>query len=206
VIKTIIFDYGGVILKTPDHRWLNRWKTLLGMDHNPDILEMIENPHESQLIRDVCLGKIPEHEIWQLIAEKWQLKPQWIEDFRHQESSKRNLNQQTIKLMKDLNRKYHTAILSNAGDQTREIMENSFQLHHLVDEIIISAEEGVIKPDPEIYQIALDRLKAAPESSLFVDDYLPNVTAARALGMHAVQFINTAQAVQMIQFHLNERH
>jgi FMN phosphatase YigB (HAD superfamily) len=122
VIKTIIFDYGGVILKTPDHRWLNRWKNLLSIDSDPEILEMLENPHESQLVRDLCLGKLPEHEIWQLIAEKWQLKPQWIEYFRRQASSKRNLNQQTIKLMKDLNGKYQTAILSNAGDQTREIM------------------------------------------------------------------------------------
>jgi 2-haloacid dehalogenase len=63
----------------------------------------------------------------------------------------------------------------------------------------------VIKPDPRIFEIAMDRLDAEPETSLLLDDTQENVTAARAFGMQAVQFINSQQAIQAVREYLNER-
>ena len=62
----------------------------------------------------------------------------------------------------------------------------------------------MIKPDPAIYDIALRRLDAKPETTLFLDDYLPNVEAARDLGMAAVQFIDNRQAADEIRTLLAE--
>ena len=67
MIKTIFFDFGGVIFKQPDRRWINRWKRLLGIENHPQALEMLENPHDSQWVRDICLGKLPEDYLWILI-------------------------------------------------------------------------------------------------------------------------------------------
>jgi putative hydrolase of the HAD superfamily len=47
---------------------------------------------------------------------------------------------------------------------------------------------GVAKPDPAIYRLAAERVGLPPEACLFVDDYEPNVAAAREVGMAAVFF------------------
>jgi HAD superfamily hydrolase (TIGR01509 family) len=82
-------------------------------------------------------------------------------------------------------------------------MEEIFHLDDYVDEIIISAEEGVIKPDPKIYRIALERLEAEPETSLLLDDTEENVLAARDIGMKAIKFVNNDQSIPMMHKILN---
>ncbi len=204
-IKTIIFDFGGVLYQTPDLKWIKRWKGLLGIGDEPEIMEMLENPNESQIVKDVCLGKISEEHTWNIVAEKWHIKPKLIQRIRQKAYSKRNLNRPMVDLLAELHKTYQTGILSNAGDRTRHAMEDIFHLDRFVEDIVISAEEGMIKPDPRIYHVALNRLKAAPESTIFIDDYYPNVEAARDLGMKAVHFIDNQQAIQHIKSALNDK-
>ena len=58
---------------------------------------------------------------------------------------------------------------------------------------VISAQEGVAKPDPRIYDIAIGRFHLDPAQTLFVDDNACNVLAARAAGLQAVRFESAAQ-------------
>ncbi len=203
-IDTIIFDFGGVIYKTPSKRWMRRFKGIFGVEDQPEIAKMIANPHESDMVRDICLGKRSEDTMWDLMANKWHIKPSVIKFFRRKMVSKRSLNKPILDLMKEFRPTYQIAILSNAGDQSRALMEDVFHLDRLVEEIIISAEEGVIKPDPRIYQIAMERLGASPENSLFIDDYLDNVLSAREFGMRAVQFVDNSQVIGEIREILDE--
>ncbi len=62
---------------------------------------------------------------------------------------------------------------------------------HLRDSIV-SAEEGLIKPDPAIYEVALRRAGLEPQDLLFVDDSAPNIEAAAALGFHVHHFADRA--------------
>ncbi len=197
-IKTIIFDFGGVLIKTPSLNGMLRWKKFLGIGDEPEILEMLQNPHDSRLVQDICLGKVPEDYLWQIMAEKWGVKPQLISSLRRRIFSKRYSNRRMVRFLAELQQNYQTAILSNAGDQSRRLMEEIYHFDRYVEAIIISAEEGVIKPDHRIFQIAMERLHAKPDSSLFVDDYLVNVQAAREFGMQALQFINNNQTIQAI--------
>lgn len=59
-------------------------------------------------------------------------------------------------------------------------------------DIVVSAEERMLKPDVRIYQILIDRNDLTPERCLFIDDSLPNVETARRLGMTAHHFKNAA--------------
>lgn len=59
-------------------------------------------------------------------------------------------------------------------------------------DIVVSAEEHMLKPDVRIYQILIDRNDLVPECCLFIDDSLPNVETARQLGMTAHHFKNAA--------------
>ena len=53
---------------------------------------------------------------------------------------------------------------------------------------MVSGEEGVIKPDPRIFRILLERYRIAPEEAVFIDDSPTNAAAATALGMHGIHF------------------
>lgn len=56
-------------------------------------------------------------------------------------------------------------------------------------DIVVSGDEQLLKPDPAIYRLALDRFGLRAEEAVFVDDALPNVEGAAALGIHAIQFV-----------------
>jgi putative hydrolase of the HAD superfamily len=199
MIKTIFFDFGGVLIKNPKRNKVLRWKKLLGLQENSELLTILQSPNESKLIQDMCLGVLPEEKIWDLMADSWHLKPAMIQKIHRMVNSKRHLNKAMLRFLEECKNNYQTAILSNAGDQTRKLMEDNYHLDRFVDEIIISAEEGVIKPDPEIFRIALRRLSANAETSLLIDDTMVNVDAARAFGMKAVHYQNHRLAIEEIR-------
>jgi putative hydrolase of the HAD superfamily len=204
-IKTIFFDFGGVLVKQPNQARIHRWQRLFGIEDHPEINALLENPHESQLIKDICLGILPEDHLWKIMAEKWHIKPRMVEKIRQMTFSKRHLNKPMVQFLAECNKHYQTAILSNAGDKSRFVMEEIYHLDRHVEQIIISAEEGVIKPDPEIYRIAIEKLSAKPETSLLLDDFLENIEAAREYGMTAVHFINNDQAIRDVSDLLDHR-
>ncbi|GGO98574.1 HAD family hydrolase [Stakelama pacifica] len=59
-------------------------------------------------------------------------------------------------------------------------------------DVVVSGEERLVKPDPAIYRLALDRFGLEPQDAVFVDDNPNNVAAAAALGIDAVQFTDAA--------------
>lgn len=203
-IKTILFDFGGVLYKMPDPKGIDKWTGLLGIEKTPELIEMLTNPHESELVKDICLGKISEEQVWGMIQSKWSINSGLIGRIRRNFLSKRSLNRKMVHFMAALTDDYQLGILSNAGDQARTLMTDVLKLDRYVDEIIISAEEGVIKPDEEIYQIALHRLDTIPVQTLFIDDYFDNVQAAERLGMKTVHFTENQKAIGKIREILQE--
>jgi len=81
-----------------------------------------------------------------------------------------------------------TAILSNMGDNVLASVEREFDWIHRFDVLIWSYQWHMAKPDPAIYRLVLQKLGSGPEETLFLDDKLVNVEAARTLGMKALQF------------------
>lgn len=55
-------------------------------------------------------------------------------------------------------------------------------------DIVVSGDEGLVKPDPAIYALALDRFGLAPEEAVFIDDVAANVAAAEDAGLHGIHF------------------
>jgi putative hydrolase of the HAD superfamily len=194
-IDTIIFDFGGVLYKTPDRRKMLRWQKLLGIVDDPEVTQLITDPSNSDLFWNVMRGKTTEDEMWSLFVTRWHIPPRIGNRVLKNVMSKRRLNKPLANFLQTLRLKYKTAILSNAGDKTRGTMEKVFGLNALVDEIIISAEEGVAKPDHELYEIALKRLNSKAENCIFVDDLIENVNAAIALGMNAILHIENETTI-----------
>jgi len=106
--------------------------------------------------------------------------------------------------MASLKENFQLGILSNAGDQSRSLITDVLHLDRHVDQIIISAEEGVIKPDEKIYRIAMTRLDTKPGQTLFIDDYYDNVQAAKKLGMRGILFTENQRTIREIREIIDE--
>ncbi len=82
---------------------------------------------------------------------------------------------------------YPTALITNNVREFREHWRSLLPVDELFDEVIDSSEVGVRKPNPDIFQIALERLRnPAPERSLFLDDYAGNIDVATKLGFRGL--------------------
>jgi epoxide hydrolase-like predicted phosphatase len=90
-----------------------------------------------------------------------------------------------------------------AGGMKTGLVSNSWSTAHydqellskLFDQVVISAEVHLHKPQPEIYRLAAERLEVRPEECLFVDDLRENCDGAEAVGMTAIRFRDPRQAI-----------
>jgi 2-haloacid dehalogenase len=65
-------------------------------------------------------------------------------------------------------------------------------------DVVISSSVGLCKPDPRIFELALDRFGVAARDCLFIDDVAANVAGARAAGIGAVQFTSAADLRRLL--------
>ncbi len=88
---------------------------------------------------------------------------------------------------------YAVAILSNDSRELGEKRRRTFGYDALFQDVIISYEHGLVKPDPPIYELALQRLNVSAEQSVIIDDRLENVNGGERVGMRGILFKNTMQ-------------
>jgi len=96
-------------------------------------------------------------------------------------------------------RGYKLAICTNNVREWEARWRAMLPVDEIFDVVVDSAFVGSRKPEPRIYQITLERLGTAPEAALFVDDVEINCQGARDLGIQAVHFRTTDQAIQEIE-------
>lgn len=82
---------------------------------------------------------------------------------------------------------YRTLLLTNNIREYSQQWRAKLPVDELFEVVIDSSEVGMRKPEPRIFQLALDKLGVAPEEAVMLDDIAVNVDAARSVGMHAVQ-------------------
>jgi HAD superfamily hydrolase (TIGR01509 family) len=94
--------------------------------------------------------------------------------------------QPNLVLARALRSRYKVSVLSNADRSLRVRLAQEPDVLALFDDVVVSAEVGMAKPDPEVFRLAAHRLGLAPAECVFVDDWDVNVGAAREVGMAAV--------------------
>lgn len=95
----------------------------------------------------------------------------------------------TVALLDELaarGRRLHA--LTNFSRETWPIARARFEFLGRFEHVVVSGEVGMVKPDPRIYRLAIERCRLAPARTVFVDDMPANVDAARGEGLHAVHF------------------
>jgi putative hydrolase of the HAD superfamily len=96
-------------------------------------------------------------------------------------------------------RGYKLAICTNNVREWEGRWRAMLPVEEIFDVVVDSAFVASRKPESRIYEITLARLEASPESALFIDDVEINCDAARALGIAAVHFRSTEQAIEEIE-------
>jgi len=100
---------------------------------------------------------------------------------------------------------YKVALLSNIGRGWINDFFDEHQLHDLFDEVVLSNEEGITKPNPLAFQHAADRLGLSPDECVMIDDREENWAGARAAGMTAINFSSNGALYRELERLLNQK-
>lgn len=100
----------------------------------------------------------------------------------------------TVAILEELHRAGTRLLaLTNWSAETFPHARAAFGFLELFDAIVVSGEEGVAKPDPEIFRILIDRHRLDPDTTVYVDDAPANVAAATCQGLIAFRFTGPEQ-------------
>ena len=191
-IKAVIWDVGGVLIRTEDQQPRQR----LATRYNLTRAELSALVFDSEEAKKATLGEIPESALWQMVARRLNIPAGEQAEFRQQFWSGDCFDQDLHDFIGKLRPSYKTCLLSNAWSEARKETDERFHLLSVFDVLVYSAEVHIAKPLPEIYELALRWLGVRPHEAIFVDDFPANVEAANALGIHGVRFVNRQQVQQ----------
>ncbi len=104
--------------------------------------------------------------------------------------------QPMLDLLPALSRHYVLVMLSNTNVVHTEYVRKTYPIFDFFRVLIFSHEVGLLKPDPSIYRLALEKSGSAPEETLFIDDTEENVAGAAALGIRSFQFIEAGKLLK----------
>jgi epoxide hydrolase-like predicted phosphatase len=180
--RAVVFDFGGVL-------WDMRWDVARELDrlHGLPRSSVFETIYGSPAWAEIERG-VGDPVAWfdeahrELERRAGRALPRLHEEWRKAQA----LIDRNVALVRALRPPYRCSILSNADLSLRGRLEGELALHHLFDDIVVSAEVGMAKPAPEIFRLAAERLGLPPAACVFVDDWDKNVAAAREVGMEAV--------------------
>jgi epoxide hydrolase-like predicted phosphatase len=202
IIKAIIFDLGGVLLRTADFSPRDRLATSLGMNRH-QLEEFIFGGDSGDQAQR---GEITVREHWENLQRQINYSPQDFKALLDEFFSQDELDQELVGYVRKLHSTYKTALLSNAWDDLRQVIADKWHFEDAFDTMIISAEVKLTKPDPRIFRLALERLGIEASQGIFIDDFQRNIEGANAVGLHGIRFKTAMQMRSDLDRLLNGRN
>ena len=195
MITTIIFDIGNVLA---DFTWKEHYASF---GYDEAMVERIAkatvgNPAWNE--NDKGVMKI--EDIIQAFVDS---DPEIEQDIRKVLGNVKTMvrrNDYAIPWIQDLKSKgYRTLYLSNFSEKAETECAYALDFIPYMDGGILSYQEKVIKPMPEIYELLIERYKLVPEECVFLDDTMANLDGAEKFGIHTIHFQNQAQAIEELR-------
>ena len=189
-IHAILFDFGNVLLEwNPRHVYRRYF---------PDNEAAMEQFFHEVNFMDWNLQQDKGRTFAEGVAELSKQFPHYSELIQayhdHWTDSIGDYIEGTVEIMKRLKKAgYQLYGLSNWSAETFPIAREQYDFFDLLDDIIISGEVGVVKPEPEIFEIALERAGRPASECLFIDDALENIEQARRMGFATIHFQSPEQ-------------
>ncbi len=190
-LSAIIFDYGFVIVGPLDRAAFEADLNALAREHGFESGRDLWNHfYVSEAWEQAKRGRISHEDFW---AER--LAALGITNEAERRAFKARLYRHwgvlpaMRNLLGTLRGHYRLAILSNTSRRNfAQYISERRGLKGIFDVVLSSAEEGIAKPEPAFYRLALARLGVQPEQALFIDDQRRNTEAAGALGIPSIVF------------------
>jgi putative hydrolase of the HAD superfamily len=195
-ISTVLWDVGGVLLTNGwDHA--ERAAVLRHFELDADAFEQ-----RHELVNDAWEKGFMTAEQYLLQTVFYQPRPftpaAFLEEMKQQSVL---LPHGALRILQELaaSDELELAILNNEARELNDYRIESFQFGRYFDVFLSSCYLGLRKPDPRIFDLALDVLQRDPEEVVFIDDRAHNCEAAQALGIHAIRYQDEAQCVQALE-------
>jgi len=189
-IKNIVFDFGKVLVDFDSVQLVRRicqdgkrQEEFIQIVENPDFIDRCDKGDESMDEITLDMQQRYPH----LAEEFGQYNTRYSEEVTGEISGMRAL------LGKLKLQGYHLYGLTNWCSKVTEVIEKYSGLFSMLEGIVVSSEERIIKPNPEIYRHLFRKFDLKPEECVFVDDKARNIEAARELGMHGIVFVDASQ-------------
>jgi epoxide hydrolase-like predicted phosphatase len=184
VIKGIIFDCFGVLIAND-------------LKARVDAVAKV-NPDSGRALHDIMKardrGMLGDQEYIQHMAQYMNVDP---ESLRRGIDSSLVKNTELTQFIRTLRQDFKVALLSNVSGRHRlEELFSPGELDELFEVVVASGDVGIIKPEREIYELTAEKLGVAPEECVMIDDLPQYCDGANAVGMKAIQFQNTEQAIR----------
>ncbi len=199
-IRAVFWDLGGVLVRTEDHSTRENLAIRLGMSRT----ELENLVFASDSGNRAQLGEIDAKQHWQNLGSNLGLSIEEMVVFQRDFWGGDRLDTALIEYIRALHTRYKIGLISNAFSDLRQIITNVWNIEDTFDDMTISSEVGIMKPDPRIFQMALERLDVQPQESIFIDDFPHNVDGARNINMHAIHFQTRDQTLSELENLLNE--
>jgi len=201
-IQAVIWDLGGVLLRTEDYAP----RRALAQRYSMTLGELEDFVYSGESGDRAQRGEISVEQHWENLRARLGLSPAEFQAFRDQFWGGDRLDTDLVAYIRQLHGDFKTGLLSNAFSDLRRLVAETWKFADVFDEMIISAEVGLVKPDPRIYHLALDRLGVAPEAAVFIDDFSRNIEGARRVKLNAIHFKDLQQARHELESLLNGGH
>ncbi|HEX7724127.1 MAG TPA: HAD family phosphatase [Candidatus Paceibacterota bacterium] len=190
MIKTVIFDIGGVITHTDFEATYRNFGSRIGV--SPDLV--LKYCHEN--FKQLILGSLSFEDFCSEMRKSGadaslDLKQVLIEEM----SKVRKIDEAVLETIRLLRKNYSVGTLTNLTE-SRFITDEATGLYTHFDYRVLSYVEHMEKPNPTFYQIALDRAGVMAEEAVFVDDTEKCILAAQSMGMKTVHFADNVQLVE----------
>ncbi len=190
-IKAVIWDMGGVIMRTENHAPRLALAERIGVDYR----EMARLIFDSEESRQAQLGEIPARSFWDAAGARYGLS---YKEFMTEFFKGDIIDQKLVQSIRKLRPRYKTGLLSNAFSDLRYWV-SEWKIEDAFDHMLISAEVNLMKPDPAIYSLATKHLGVGPQETIFIDDVAANIEGAKQAGIQGIQFTSCVQALDELQ-------
>ena len=193
-IRAVFFDLGGVIVRTEFQAPRQRLAERLGMEYD-DLVKIV---FDSDSGYKATMGEISSDEHWASVIQRLKRPASELLAIRDEFFAGDIVDRTLLDYLRSLRGKYKTGLISNAwGDLRDYIVKEKFD--DAFDKMIISAEVGAAKPEPKIFQIALEQLGVRPKEAVFVDDFLINIEGCEKVGIKGIHFKDPGSALQQLK-------
>jgi putative hydrolase of the HAD superfamily len=194
-IRAIIWDMEGVILlNSHDNVPASIAKRL-----DVPLERLLSTDYDREFTEHVDRGEYTQDDAWDHMLDKLDLPRSnkiTLERFFREDFY---IDQDLVADIRAYHKHFKTALLSNYSNTLRPMLSGPWRMDGAFDEVFISYELKMVKPEAAIYQYALDKLGVTPQETIFIDDRPVNVEGAATLGIHAFQFLDRVDMNNRIQ-------